>query len=171
VAPTNGVTVDERKNKMVRAQLLQALSEDILMQVSTKPMMKEVWDSLKTKSVGANRVKAAHLATLKGDFDKLIMENTEPLDDYADKISGMAVRYVELGATLDDASMVKKLLDTVSDHLYPVMAGIEQFYDVETMPFKEALSRLRAFDESSSWRSQAGGEQRDDQLLLTTAEW
>jgi hypothetical protein len=33
--------------------------------------------------------------------------------------------------------------------LYPVMAGIEQFYDVETMPFEDALSRLRVFDERS----------------------
>jgi hypothetical protein len=94
-------------------------------------------------------VKAAHLATLKGEFDKLIMEDTEPLDDYASKISGMAARYVGLGATLDDASMVKKLLGTVTDRLYPAVAGIEQFYNVETMSFEEALSRLRAFDERS----------------------
>jgi hypothetical protein len=63
VAPANSADVDERKNKMVRAQLLQALPEDILMQVSTKPTAKEVWDSLKTRFVGADRVKAARLAT------------------------------------------------------------------------------------------------------------
>jgi hypothetical protein len=108
---------------------------------------------------------------VKGEFDKLIMENTDTLDDYAGKISDMAARYVELGATLDDASMVKKLLNTVPDCLYPAVAGIEQFYDVETMPFEEALRRLRAFDERSQWRGQAGGEWRNDQLLLTAAEW
>jgi hypothetical protein len=149
VAPMNSADVDERKNKMVRAQLLQALPEDILMQVSMKPTAKEVWDSLKTRFVGADHVKAARLATLKGEFDKLIMEDTEPLDDYASKISSMAVRYAGLGATLDDASMVKKFLDTVPDRLYPAVAGIEQFYDVEMMPFEEALSRLKAFDERS----------------------
>jgi hypothetical protein len=171
VAPANSTDVDERKNKMARAQLLQALPEDILMQVSTKPTVKEVWDSLKTRFVDADRVKAARLATLKGEFDKLIMEDTKPLDDYAGKISGMAARYAGLGATLDDASMVKKLLDTIPDRLYPAVAGIEQFYDVEMMPFEEALSRLKAFDERSRQRSQAGGERRDGQLMLTEAEW
>jgi hypothetical protein len=171
VAPANGADVDERRNKMARAQLLQALPEDILMQVSTKPTAKEVWDSLKTRFVNADRVKAARLATLKGEFDKLIMEDTEPLDDYAGKISGMATRYAGLGATLDDASMVKKLLDTVPDRLYPTVAGIEQFYDVETMPFEEALSRLRAFDERSRRCSQVDREWRDDQPMLTEAEW
>jgi hypothetical protein len=67
----------------------------------------------------------------------------EPLDDYTDKISSMAVRYARLGTTLDDTTMVKKLLDTVPDQLYPAVAGIEQFYDVKTMPFQEVLCRLR----------------------------
>jgi hypothetical protein len=88
------------------------------MQVSMKPMVKEVWDNLMTRFVDADCVKVARLATLKGKFDKLIMENTEPQDDYAGKISSMAVRYVEFDATLGDASMVKKLLDTVPDRLF-----------------------------------------------------
>jgi hypothetical protein len=47
------------------------------------------------------------------------MEDGEALDDYADKISGMAARYAGLGVTLDDAAMVKKLLDIVPDRLFP----------------------------------------------------
>jgi hypothetical protein len=69
VAPNKGVD-DGRKNKMTRAQLLQALLEDILMQVATKLTMKEVCDSLKTRFIGADCVKVACLATLKGEFDK-----------------------------------------------------------------------------------------------------
>jgi hypothetical protein len=91
--------------------------------------------------------------TLKGEFDKICMAEGELLDDYAGKISGMAARYASLGSTLDDAAMVKKLLDTVPDRLYPAVAGIEQFYDVETMLFEEALSRLKAFDECSRRRT------------------
>jgi hypothetical protein len=83
-----------------------------------KPMAKEVWDNLMTRLADADCVKVARLATLKGEFDKLTMENTEPQDDYVGKISGMAVRYVEFDATLDDTSMVKKLLDTVPDRLF-----------------------------------------------------
>jgi hypothetical protein len=149
MALMNGADVDERKNKMVRVQLLQALPEDILIQVSMKPMTKEVWDSLKTRFTGTDRVEAAHLATVKGEFDKLIMDDMEPLDDYVGKISGMAVRYAGLGATLDDASMVKKLLDTILNQLYPAVAGIEQFYDVKMMLFEEVLSRLRTFNKCS----------------------
>ena len=115
VSPADGVAVDATKNKMARAHLLGALSEDILMQVSMKKTAKEVWDSLKTRFVGADRVKAARLSTLSGEFDRLCMADDEELDGYAGKISGMAARYASLGSTLGDAAMVKKLLDTVPD--------------------------------------------------------
>ncbi|CAM0951982.1 unnamed protein product [Alopecurus aequalis] len=171
VSPAEGEVVNAGKNKTARAHLLQALPEDILMQVSTKKTAKEVWDSLKTRFVGADRVKAARLSTLRGEFDKLHMAEGELLDDYAGKISGMAARYASLGSTLGDAAMVKKLLDTVPDRLYSAMAGIEQFCNVETMAFEEALGRLKAFEERSRRRVQAGGERSDSQLLLTAAEW
>ena len=178
VAPAADAEVDARKNKTVRAQLLQALPEDILMQVSTKKTAKEVWESLKTRFVGANRVKTARLAMLKGDFDRLCMADGESLDDYAGKISGMAAKYACLGSTLDDVAMVKKLLDTVPDRLYPAVAGIKQFCDVEKMAFEEALGRLKAFDERSRRRAQItgvqapiGGQGGGDRLLLTEQEW
>ena len=93
------------------------------------------------------------------------------LDDYAGKISGITTRYASLGSTLDDAAMVKKLLDTVPDRLYSAVAGIEQFCDVETMAFEEALGRLKAFEERSRRRAQAGGVRSDGQLLLTAEQW
>jgi hypothetical protein len=174
VSPADGtMTVDEKKHKMARAQLLGALSEDILMQVSGKKTAKEVWESLKTRFVGADRVKAARLSTLRGEFDRLYMAEEERLDDYAGKISGMAARYASLGSTLSDADMVKKLLDTMPDRLYNAVAGIEQFCDPEKMAFEEALGRLKAFEECSRRhaQAQAGGERSDGQLLLTADEW
>ncbi|XBH62833.1 hypothetical protein VPH35_116946 [Triticum aestivum] len=171
VSPTDVAAVDGKKDRTAKAQLFDALSEDLLMQVSSKKMAKEVWDSLKTRFVGADRVKAARLSTLCGEFDKLRMEEGESLDVYAGKIGGMAARYAGLGSTLGDAAMVKKLLDTVPDRLYSAVAGIEQFCDMETMAFEEALSRLKAFDERLRRHTQDGGEQSGGELLLTEAEW
>jgi hypothetical protein len=55
--------------------------------------------------------------------------------------------------------------------LYLAVVGIEQFYDFKKMLFEEVLSRMKAFDKRSQRRSQAGDERRDDQLMLTEAEW
>ena len=88
---------------------------------------------------------------------------------FAGKISGMAARYVGLGATLDNAAMVKKLLDCVPDRLYAAVAGMEQLCDLETLQFDDALGRLKAFDERLRRRRQAGGELADGELLYTAA--
>ena len=54
------------------------------------------------------------------------MEDGDELDAYAGKENGMAAKYVQLGSTLDEAAMVKKLLDTVPDRLYAAVAGIKR---------------------------------------------
>ncbi|XP_073358946.1 uncharacterized protein [Aegilops tauschii subsp. strangulata] len=135
VASAKGAAIDASKSMTAHAMLLGALSQEVLMQVVTKPTAKEVWDSLKVRFVGVDRVKAARLATLRGEFDRIRMLNADELDVYAGKVSSMAARYAVLGATLNDAAMVKKLLHIMTDRLYATVAGIEKFCDVEEMPF------------------------------------
>ena len=125
VAPTQGAAVDAGKSKTVRATMLGVLTEEMLMQVAMKPIVKEVWDSLKVRFIGTAQVRAARLAMLHGEFNRLRMEDGDELDVYASKVNDMAARYAQLGATLDDAAMVKKLLNTVPDRLYATMAGVE----------------------------------------------
>lgn len=67
------------------------------MQVSTKKMAAEVCTSLKTRFVGADRVWATRLATVRDEFERLRMAKGETPDAFAAKINGMAARYVGLG--------------------------------------------------------------------------
>ncbi|XP_073353578.1 uncharacterized protein [Aegilops tauschii subsp. strangulata] len=163
--------VISKKDKPVRAYLLGMLAEDLLLQVASNKMATEVWSSLKARFVVADRVRAMRLAMLRSDFELLRMESGETLDAFAGKISGMASLYAGLGSTLDDPTMVKKLLDTAPDRLYAAVAGMEQFCDVNSMSFEEDLERLKAFDERLRWRGQAGGERADGQLMYTVAQW
>jgi hypothetical protein len=83
VSPTNGATVNEKKkNKTAKAQLLGALSEGILMQELGKKTAKELLESIKTRFVGADLVKATRLSTLRGEIDGLYMAEGKRLDDY-----------------------------------------------------------------------------------------
>jgi hypothetical protein len=53
------------------------------MQVAGKKTSKEVWDSLKARFVGEERVKEARLQTLKSEFDALRMKDSDSIDHYA----------------------------------------------------------------------------------------
>jgi hypothetical protein len=165
------VAIDPKKNKTVRAYLLGALAEDILLQVLSKKTAAKVWASLGAQFVGADRVRAARLSMLRDEFDRLIMADDEALDVYVGKISGMAAKYANLGATLGETEMVKKLLDTVPGTLYQAMAGIEQFCDMETVCFDEVLGRIKAFQERTERRKKVTGSERGGDQLPTSAQW
>ncbi|KAK1423644.1 hypothetical protein QVD17_18950 [Tagetes erecta] len=52
----DGEVVDQKTSKTARAFLFQAIPEEVLLQVSKKKTAKEVWDSLKVRYLGVDRV-------------------------------------------------------------------------------------------------------------------
>nr|GEZ73314.1 hypothetical protein [Tanacetum cinerariifolium] len=115
IGPAAGVAADEKKSKMARAFILQAIPEDILMQVAKKKTAREVW----------------------------VTENLddESIDEYAEKLSGMISKYNSV---------------------------MEQYSNVEEMPFEEAIGRLKAYEDRLRLRQ--GGSTEENSLLLTKAE-
>jgi hypothetical protein len=166
-APTGATAVAAAKAK---AHLLQCIPDDLLMHVARKKTGKEVWDSLKARHVREERVKEAWLQTLKTEFDVMEMKNGESIDQYTGRLTGMSVRYSNLGGSLDDQALLKKLFDTVPEQFIHVIAGIEQFYDLKTMAFDEAVGRLKAFEERTR-RGSVAAARSEPQALLTQGEW
>ncbi|XP_072150089.1 uncharacterized protein [Setaria viridis] len=105
---------------------------------------------------------------LKSDFYNMRMKEDESMDQYAGRLSAMSVKYSNLGGTLDDAALVKKLFDTVPEHFITVIAGIEQFFDLSKLAFKEAVDQLKVFEERTL--RPIGGATIDGQLLLNQEE-
>ena len=57
-------TKDEKKNNMATALLFQSIPEGLIMQVGDLDTAKAIWDAIKARHVGAERVKEARLQTL-----------------------------------------------------------------------------------------------------------
>ncbi|GJT09777.1 zinc finger, CCHC-type containing protein [Tanacetum coccineum] len=69
--------VDERKMHTTKAMILTTLPEDILMQVAQYETAKEVWESIKVRYIGEERVQKARLQTLRSELETLKMKNNE----------------------------------------------------------------------------------------------
>ena len=80
VQPAAEAAVDLKLDRKAKAHLLQIIPEDLLMQVAKKVSSKEIWESLRTRFVGADRVRNARLQSLKSDLDALRMVDGESLD-------------------------------------------------------------------------------------------
>ena len=125
VEPTTGTEVDQKKNNTAVAMLYQALPENMILQIANLTSAKEIWDALKVRHVGVDRVKEARLQTLESGFESLKMDANDSLDVYAGKISEIASQASSLGHTLDDKRLVRKLLGSVPEKFIQIVAAIE----------------------------------------------
>ena len=138
---------DEKKMHTTKAMIFQTLPQDILMQVAQYETAKEVWDSVKVRYLGADLVQKARLQTLRSELETLKMKENERVQDFSGKLGSIKAKFASLGTTLEDKLIVRKLLNSVPKKFLPIVATIEQYSEIDTMPFEEAVGRITTYEE------------------------
>ncbi|XP_071708472.1 uncharacterized protein [Rutidosis leptorrhynchoides] len=168
VEPKTGVELDPKKSKQALAFLFQAIPEEMVLQMASYTNLKQVWDGLKTRYLGVDRVRSARVATLKRKLESLHMKEGETVDDFATKLTGLASKARTLGYELKDVDLVKRLLDSMSMSFLQIVASIEQCFELDKMLFDEAVGRLKAYEERIKGTEKIEGIQGG--LLLASEE-
>nr|GEW66669.1 zinc finger, CCHC-type [Tanacetum cinerariifolium] len=154
---------DNRKDKTAIAFLYQALPEDQLLQITKQKTAKAIWDALKTRHIGEERVQQARLQTLKSDFEMLHMKEDETINTFTTKLTILVNKAASPGHTMEDETLVRKLLNVVPDKYMQIVASIEQYSDLSEMTLEEATSRLKTYEERIKYKK---GKQVDNQEKL-----
>ncbi|XP_023754501.1 uncharacterized protein LOC111902925 [Lactuca sativa] len=157
--------VDEKKNYTTKGIIFQTLPENVLLQVAKHKNAKDVWESIKVRYIGSERVQKARLQTLRNESEMLKMKENESINDFSGKISGIVAKFKSLGSTLEEEVIVRKFLNSVPKKYLPIVAPIEQYSDLETMTFEEAVGRVKAYEE----RLQSHDEKEEEQGQLMMA--
>ncbi|XP_076923359.1 uncharacterized protein LOC143585460 [Bidens hawaiensis] len=147
IEPLETTEPDVKKDKTATAYLFQSLSKDLVLQVAKCKSAKEIWDTLKTRHVGVDRVQKARLQTLKSEFDLLQMKEDESIDSFTAKLNAIVSRANGLGSTFDESTLVRKLLNSVPERFIQIVASIEQYSDLDEMTLDETIGRLKTFKE------------------------
>ena len=72
---------DEEKNDDTASTLLlQSIPESLALKIGELNSAKKAWDYIKTKHVGAERVKEARLQTLRAEFVRVKMKTSETIN-------------------------------------------------------------------------------------------
>nr|GFC92643.1 putative zinc finger, CCHC-type [Tanacetum cinerariifolium] len=108
-----GEEPDEKKSKQALAFLFQAIPKDMVLQMASYTDPKQVWDGLKTRFLGVDRVRTARLATLRKELETMRMKEGEAVDDFVTKLNGIASRVRSLGYELEEVDLVKRLLNSM----------------------------------------------------------
>ena len=142
---------DDEKNNMAMALLVQSIPETLVLQVGELDTAKKVWEAIKTRHMGADRVKEARLQTLMAEFDRLRMKDNETIDDFTGRISEISSKSSALGEEIEESKLVKKFLKSLPRRKYiHIVAALEQVLDLKTTSFEDIIGRLKAYEERIS---------------------
>nr|GEV88543.1 zinc finger, CCHC-type [Tanacetum cinerariifolium] len=155
--------VDNKKVKTAIACLYQALPEEQSLQITKHKTAKAIWDALKTRHIGEERVQQARLQILKSDFEMLHMKEDETIDTFTKKLTTLVNKVASLGHTMEDETLVRKLLNVVPDKYLQIVVSIEQYSDLSEMTLEEAIGRLKTYEERIKYKK---GKQVDNQKKL-----
>ncbi|GKB58278.1 zinc finger, CCHC-type containing protein, partial [Tanacetum coccineum] len=166
IEPNEKTQADNKKDKTAIAFIYQALPEEQLLQITKHKTAKAIWDALKTRHIGEERVQQARLQTLKSDFEMLHMKEDEAIDTFTAKLTTLVNKAASLGHTIEDSIVVRKLLNAVPDKFLQIVASIEQYSDLDEMSVEEAIGRLKTFEERIKVKKGKAFEDQD-KLLFT----
>ncbi|KAG7594885.1 Zinc finger CCHC-type [Arabidopsis thaliana x Arabidopsis arenosa] len=139
---------DIEKNDMARALLFQSIPESMILQVGEHETAKGVWDGIKARNLGAERVKEARLQTLMNEFDRLKMNESDTIDDFAGRISEISTKAASLGENIEETKVVKKFLKSLPRKKYiHIVAALEQVLDLKTTTFEDIVGRLKTYED------------------------
>nr|GEZ66345.1 zinc finger, CCHC-type [Tanacetum cinerariifolium] len=135
--PKENTQVDDKKDKATTAFLYQALTEDVILQVEGCKTAKELWESLKKRHVGEEKVQQARLQSLMIGFQTLQMKEDDTMDAFTAKLN---------------------------DRFIQIVASIEQTNDLDDITLDEIVGKLKAFEERIKLRK--GGQVESQESLL-----
>nr|GEV13901.1 ribonuclease H-like domain, reverse transcriptase, RNA-dependent DNA polymerase [Tanacetum cinerariifolium] len=165
IEPKKNTQVDNKKDKATTAFIYQALTEDVILQVAGCKTAKELWESLKKRHVGEEKVQQARLQSLMIGFQTLQIKEDDTMDAFTAKLNGYATKAKELGKTLDESLLVRKLLDSTPDRFIKIVASIEQTNDLDDITLEEIVGKLKAFEERIKLRKEGQVESQENLLF------
>ena len=137
-----------RRLRKTTALIFQSIPEALILQVGDLDNANKVWEAIKARHMGADRVKEARLQTLMSDFERLKMKDTDTIDDFVGKISEIASKSSSLGENIEESKLVRKFPSSLPRKKYiHIVASLEKVLDLKTISFEDNIGCLKAYEE------------------------
>ncbi|GAU26944.1 hypothetical protein TSUD_06170, partial [Trifolium subterraneum] len=148
------------KDLKVKNYLFQAIDRTILETILTRNTAKELWDSMRQKYQGSNKVKRAQLQSLRKDYENLNMKIGESVEEYFSRTLSISNKMSVHGETLTEGTIVEKILCSLTSRFNYVVCSIEEANDVTTMSVDQLQSSLIVQE-----RRMKGQRDQEEQVL------
>ncbi|GAA0173161.1 transmembrane signal receptor [Lithospermum erythrorhizon] len=155
------------KDHQVKHYLFQALDREVFEQILDRSTAKVVWDSMKQKFGGNQKVKRSNCNALRREFEVIEMQKSDTIEDYFAKITQIANKLRSNGEEMTDTKIVEKILRTLTDKFTYICVSIEESTDTGNMTVDELQSTLSMHEK----KFQRFQKEEEDQVLKVESRY
>ena len=131
--------------------LFSAVTNEEFKKISFTETAKEVWTILQTTYEGTKAVKDSKLQRLITSFEEIKTEEDESFDEFYDKLKDIVNSTFNLGETIPEPKIVRKVLKSLPERFHAKITAIEESKDIDKTP----LTKLTRIDKSCKSKSMA----------------
>ena len=148
-APTNW---DDAKikaanfNSRALNALFSAVTNEEFKKISSTETAKEAWTILQITYKGTKAVKDSKLQRLTTSFKKIKMEEDELFDKFYAKLKDIVNSAFNLGETIPEPKIVKKVFGSLSERFHAKITTIEESKDIDKIPLTELVGNLQTYE-------------------------
>ena len=125
--------------------LFSAVIDEEFKKISSTKTAKKAWTILQTTYEGTKAVKDSKLQRLTTSFEEIKMEEDESFDEFYAKLKDIVNSAFNLGETILEPKIVKKVLRSLPERFHAKIMAIEESKDIDKIPLTELVGNLQTY--------------------------
>ena len=126
--------------------LFSVVTNEEFKKISYTKTAKEAWTILQTTYEGTKAVNDSKLQRLTTSFEEIKMEEDESLDEFYAKLKDIVNPAFNLGETIPESKIVRKVLWPLPERLHAKITAIEESKDIDKIPLTELVGNLQIYE-------------------------
>ena len=129
-------------NSRVLNALFSAVTNEEFKKISSTESAKEAWTILWTTYEGTKAVKDSKFQKLTTSFEEIKMEEDESFDEFYDKLKNIINLAFNLGETIPEPKIVRKMLKFLPERFHAKITVIEESKGIDKIPLTKLVGNL-----------------------------
>ena len=126
--------------------LFSAITNEEFKKISSTETIKEAWTILQTTYKGTKTVKDSKLQRPTTSFEEIKMEEDESFDEFYAKLNDMVNLAFNLGKTIPEPKIVRKVLRSLPEKFHAKITTIEELKDIDKIPLTKLVGNLHTYE-------------------------
>ena len=126
--------------------LFSEVTNEEFKKISSIETAKEAWTILQTTYEGTKAIKDSKFQRLTTSFEEIKMEEDESFDEFYAKFKDIVNSAFNLGETIPEPKIVRKVLRSLPERFYTKITAIEESKDIDKIPLTELVGNLQTYE-------------------------